>query len=229
RVGPRRLEMNRRNLRCGRKVVFLGLPKNYKERMDSSDTGLLRVVDLRVFIAALLQLLDPRFGTLAQIIDFSKLNRLGGTRLRACRHQPRRLAVIAEGALEGEPLGGPPIDHSKRTGYNAVATPVAHIRLYVNRPYLRTDDCAGRARFQTSRVCAVLTDVGQKLPAKWFVSTGQLRAHWLLLLEKEHVPPRGGSQSVCVVVRLTVPFETVIGNLVPLLASHFAGFATDAD
>ena len=48
------------------------------------------------------------------------------------------------------------------------------------------------------------------------------------LLDELDVPPRGGADRTCVVVREPAPVEAVFRNAVPFLASHFAGFAPNA-
>ena len=49
-----------------------------------------------------------------------------------------------------------------------------------------------------------------------------------VLLDKHDVTPRGRAKMAGVVVRIARPNEAVIGHVVPFLARHFAGFATDA-
>src|SRR5439155_24391592 len=117
-------------------------------------------------------------------------DRAGRTRLRARRLQPRLLPVVAEGALEGATIGGPPVDDAERTGDDAVAAAVADVGLDVDAAEFGAHDGAGRTRLQAAGVLAVLADVGGELPRhplRRVAAPAKLR----LALDELDVPPRG--------------------------------------
>jgi hypothetical protein len=74
----------------------------------------------------------------------------------------------------------------------------------------------------------MFTDVRDKLPAERLLSARYLCSQRLFLFQEKYVSPGGGSQSASIIVGEAGPFETVIGELIPLFASDFAGLAADA-
>src|SRR3954454_23781624 len=50
-----------------------------------------------------------------------------------------------------------------------------------------------------------------------------------ILFDKHHVPPCRRAQMTGVVIGISRPNESVIRDVVPFFAGHFAGFAADAD
>jgi hypothetical protein len=80
----------------------------------------------------------------------------------------------------------------------------------------------------------VLANVRKKKPPEWILTiishfAGNLRAALLRLFQKQHMPPRGCTQGMSVVIRVTAPTYLIRRHVVPFLASHLAGFAADAN
>jgi hypothetical protein len=73
----------------------------------------------------------------------------------------------------------------------------------------------------------VLADIGEKLPTKRLFGSGDLRAKPSRLLEKHHMPPRRGAESVGVVIGIAGKIETIRRYLIPFLASHLTRLASD--
>src|SRR5260370_31388711 len=99
------------------------------------------------------------------------------------------------------------VDHSEGTRNHAIAAAIADIVLQVYRFNFGPNDCARGTRFPASGVLAMLADIGEELPTKRLFYSGELRAHGLLLFQKDHLPPRRCSLRAPVVVRLTIPLR----------------------
>jgi hypothetical protein len=82
------------------------------------------------------------------------------------------------------------VDHSEGTRNHAIAAAIADIGLNIYRSNFGPNDRARGTRLQASGVLAMLADIGEELPTKWLVYSGELRSHGLLFFQKEHVPPR---------------------------------------
>jgi hypothetical protein len=79
----------------------------------------------------------------------------------------------------------------------------------------------------------VLTDIGQENPPEWiFVQrhrTRDLITFRPVLFQKHYMTPRGCPEVTGVIVGISRPGESVIGNVVPFFARHFASFAANAN
>src|SRR5207245_830341 len=84
-----------------------------EEGVRAADAALLRVPDARAGHAGGVELGDARIGGALERVEITKENRAGRTRLRARRLEPRFLPVVAEGALEGAAVVGPPVDDGR--------------------------------------------------------------------------------------------------------------------
>src|SRR5439155_23022120 len=101
----------------------------------------------------------------------------------------------------------------------------AGVRLNNDGIELGPDDRVRRANFQASRMNAVFAHVAHQEPAAVLPVLSEL-------LNKLHVTPVDSVKLARVVV--TVAAQSVqptvsAGELIPLFAGHFAGFAADAD
>src|SRR5207248_10787220 len=104
-----------------------------EERVQPAGAGLcLRrlPVQVRFWGAAAMQLLHPPFRLCAELRQIAELDRLGGAMLGASGDHVLAQPVVAESALPGAPVVGAPIDHPERAGGNAIAAPVADVRLH---------------------------------------------------------------------------------------------------
>src|SRR3984893_8634891 len=129
--------MNGRHLGRRRQIVRFWFSQNHKEGVDSAYAGFLRIVKTRVAISAVLELLHA---ILAAQLEFFKIAEADGfcwACLGAGRNQPRFLPVIAEGALKSATVVRALVNHSKRTGDDALSAPIAHIRLDKHRTHFR--------------------------------------------------------------------------------------------
>src|SRR5437016_4798418 len=220
--------MNGGDLGSWRQVVGVRLAENQKERVCSANARFLGIVDPHILVAPVAQFLYALLGLFLQLIEFAKVNGLRRAGFCASRNHPRKLAVVAERTLEGEPFLWALINDTKRTGDHTVPAAVANVGLHIDRAYLGAHNRTGRTGFQTARVSAMFADVGHEDPAKRFLCTGDLWSRALLLLEKRDMPPGGGSQMAGVVVGEAAPVQTIVGELIPLLAGDFTGLTTDA-
>jgi hypothetical protein len=103
-------------------------------------------------------------GGLPQVIDFTKLDRFGGTSFGTGGLQSNLLAVVTECALESAPIFAISFHHAKRTGSDAVATTVANIRLNKDSAEFSSYNGSCRARLKASCVLAMFANVGRKSP-----------------------------------------------------------------
>ncbi len=218
---PDRREVARRDDRVGRQPVDLGVVGQQEERPGAAD-AVARVVpvQLRALLARHPHALQPRRGTLAQLVERAELDRLGRACLRARRLLASLEAVVAERALPHPPVPAALVEHAERARDDAVAAAVAHVRLHHDGPELRPEQRAGRAHVQTRRLGAVLADVRAHQPAQ---------VSFLALLHELHVAPAVRAERPGVVVGLSREPERVVGHLVPFLARHLARLAADAD
>jgi len=181
--------MNGRHLGRRRQIVRFGFSQNHKERVDSAYAGFLRIVNTCVVISAVLELLHA---ILAALLEFFKIAELDGL-CRACfgagRNQPRFLPVIAECALKSATVVRALVDHSKRTRDDTISATIAHIRLDKHRTHFRAHNRAGRTRFKTPGIGAMLTDIGKENPAEGIFRIRGLRPGNFGLLQKKNMPP----------------------------------------
>ena len=119
---------------------------------------------------------------------------------------------------------GSPVDDAEGAGWDAEATPVADVLLDVDRAVFGANQRPGWAGLQARGVGAVLADVGHHQPALLLPVAVGFR-----LLDELDVAPGGGPQTAGVVVAVAGHRKAVGGQLVPLLAGHFAGLAADAE
>src|SRR5262249_39662537 len=94
----------------------------------------------------------------------TELDGVGGTRLGARGLESGAHAVVAERALLGRARDRVDPDHAERAGADAVAAPVADVRLDDHRVELGADDRAGRADLPAAGLHAVLADVAHQEP-----------------------------------------------------------------
>ena len=173
-------------------------------------------------LPAFAQVFDARVRFGGELFDRSEGDRIGRTRFRARGLEAVLLAIVAERALLRAPVVGLDRDHAERARGHAIAAPVAHVGLHVDVVELVPDDRAGRTRFETAGIRAVLAHVRQHHPAR------ELRLDAVHLLDERDVPPGRGSEPVRIVVRIAAQRVPVGGQLVPLLARDLTRFAADA-
>jgi hypothetical protein len=196
--------------------------------MRTSDARVDGIIDIRIGHPGGVELRDTPAGAVTELVQRPELDRLGRAGLGAGGNEARLLTVVAERALERAAVVGPAVDDAERTGYDAVAAAVADVGLYVDAAELRPDDRAGGTRLEAARRLAMLADVGRERPGPPFRRIAAAARHdWLL--DELHMPPGGVAERERVVVRETAPAQPVLGDVVPLLASHFARLAADAE
>lgn len=119
----------------GRESVHLWLVEEQEERPVTPDP-VVRVVSVqaRLFHPLFVQLVHTQGGALAQLVEWSELDRFGRAGLRAGRFLSRAQAVVAHRALERPAVVLTLLDHPVRAGGHAVAAAVADVLL--------DDDCA---------------------------------------------------------------------------------------
>src|SRR5262249_53301247 len=142
--------IDRGNLGRGRQIVVLRFAENHEESIGSTDAGLLRIVEPRVGVAALLEFCDAQLCALAQLIERAELNRLRGAGGGARGDQANLLAVVTERAFESAAVVGAFVDHPERARDDAVAAAVANVVLHVDATELGTNNGPGGASFQTA-------------------------------------------------------------------------------
>src|SRR6185436_5092917 len=133
--------------------------------------------------------------------------------------------VVAEGALLRGARHRVHLDDAERTGRNAVPAAIAGVRLNHHRIELRSNDGAGGAHLETAGLDAVLADVAHQEPA----SVPPVLAE---LLDESHMTPVDAVESARVVVAVAaqrVQPAVGAGQLIPLLACHFARLAADTN
>ena len=241
-------------------AVALGRLGQQEERAEAAGElvfGLVAgAVQVRALDPARMQLGHPARGDLHQLLVGAELDRVGRAGLRAGRLQSVLQAVITERALPCPPVDGVAVDHAERTRGHAVATPVAHVRLEHHRLMLGSDQRAGGARIEATRVGAVTADVGHEHPIAQFVRpfahvdrarrrdrrqvaarAVRQRALGLLpelrrgleQLDEPDVAPRRRREVPGVVIGDALTgLRAVRGQVVPLLARDLAGLAADA-
>src|SRR2546430_8759297 len=164
-----------RDLRVLRKVVRGRFRQQQKERVQAAQEALLiGPVELGVLEAHRLQGLDALAGLRNELVAEPELDGLGRTGLGAGGAEAVVDAVVAERALPGGPGVLVEADDAERARRHAVATPVAGVLVDVDRAELRPVDGAGGARVQTSRVSAVLADVGDRKSTRLNSSHSQI-------------------------------------------------------
>src|SRR6185312_12710211 len=95
---------NRRHFRPRGEIVTAGIAPQDEQRMSPADTAVRGIVECGVEHSATLQFLNSLLGSCLQLADLSKLDRLRGTGLGACRNQSCLLPVVTESALERAPI-----------------------------------------------------------------------------------------------------------------------------
>src|SRR5438067_9670080 len=182
-------------------------------------------VEIRLAHASGVQPVAPRARSESQLAQIPVLDRSGRAMFRARGRQVRLEAVVAEGALPGPAVVVPAIDDPEGACGDAVPAAVADVRLHVHAAELRADDGPGGTSLEASGARAVLADVGHHEPGEARKRSAQRHRP----LHEGDVPPRRRSEMPGVVVRTAGAAEAVVGELVPLLARHFAGLAPDAE
>src|SRR5438093_11294199 len=201
-----------------RQTVYFRLVGQQKERVQPAVLRVAVQARLRHPLAA--QLVQARAGDLLHRGQIAELDRLGRARLGARGRQVGLQPVVAEGALAGQPAGLVEADDVVRTGRDAVAAAVAHVRLDVDGVELRPDDGVGRAHLHAARQRAVLADVAHHAPGDAALGGGplvELHVAPVLLVELGRV------------VVAVAELGRVSGKLIPLLARHLAGLAADTE
>ena len=163
--------------------------------------------------------------SVAQIANLAELDRLRRTRLGAGRLHASLKTVVTECAFLRGPRGRIDFDHAKRAGRNTIAAAVAGIGLNDDRVEFGPGDRAGGADFETRRLDAVLAHVAHQEPAPVLPVLSEL-------LDEFDVAPVDSVKLARVVVAVaaqSVQPAVSAGELIPLFAGHFAGFAADAD
>src|SRR5881296_907421 len=212
-----------RDLRILREVVRGRLRQQQEKRVQATQEALLiGPVKLGVLEAHRLQGLHTLAGLGDQLVAEPELDGLGRTGLGARGAKAVVDAVVAERALPGGPGVLVEADDAERARRHAVATPVAGVLVDVDRAELRPVDGAGGARVQTSRVSAVLADVGHQQPREVTTRAGARRFH------EAHQPERGIGE-VGVVLVAAGPLRLLHAELVPLLARDLTGPAADSE
>ncbi len=169
-----------------------------------------------------MELLDPRRGELAHIVQVAEPDRLGRTRRRARGHQVVLEAVVAERAFLREPAVRVEPDDVVGAGRDAVPASVTDVRLDVDRVELGPDDGVGRAHVHAARMGAMLADVAHHRPRD---ATRRRGARLLDELDVAPVLP----VELTRVVEAVPEFRRVARELIPLLAGDLARLAPDAD
>src|SRR5690606_16723776 len=107
------------------------------------------------------QLPYPVRRALPQLLQRAELDGLGGAGLGAGRFHAGAEPVVAQGALPGASVLGPPLDDPVRAGGHAVAAAVADVLLHDDGAELGTEQRARRAHVEAGGVGAVLAHVGR--------------------------------------------------------------------
>src|SRR5262245_4331874 len=210
-----------RDLRILRKVVRGWLCQQQEERVQATQkTLLIGPIELGVLEAHRLQGLHTLAGLRDQLVAEPKLDGLGRTSLGARGPEAVVDAVIAEGALLGRAGVLVEADDPERARRHAVPTAVADVLVDVDGTELRSVNRAGRARVQTSRLSAVLANVGHQEPGEVPARAGAGRFH------EAHEPERRVGE-VRLILIAPGPLGLLHAELVPLLAGDLAGPTAD--
>src|SRR5262245_26328798 len=210
-----------RKLGIGRQVVGRRLREQQEERVQAAQESLgVGAVELRVLEAHRLQRLDPLLGLRDELVAEAELDRVGRARLGAGGPEPVVDAIVAERALLCGPGRLVEAHHAEGARGDAVAAPVAHVLVDVDRAVLGPIDGAGRARVEAAGLRAVLAHVGHEQPRQ--VAGG------LGLLDEADQPVRLVGE-VGVVLVGAGPVRYFQAKLVPLLARDLARPAADAE
>src|SRR5216683_1634803 len=175
-------------------------------------------VELRLLVAHLLERCDPLVGLGHELVAEPELNRLRRARLRAGRPEAVVDAVVAERALVGPSRVVVERDDAERARADTVPAAVADILVDVHGAELGPVDRAGGARVKAARLGAVLAHVRHEKP-------GELAIGLRLLDEADEAVGLVGERRVILVG--AGPLRLLARQLVPLLARHLAGSATD--
>src|SRR5262245_45569975 len=204
-----------------RQGVGRRLVEQEEERVEPAERPLrVGAVELRVLVAHLLELRDPLFRLGHQLVPEPELDRLGGARLGAGGAEAGVDPVVAERAIvrpAGVVVEG---DDAERAGADAVPAAVADVLVDGDRAELRAVDGSGRARVEAAGLRAVLANVRHQEPLELAVVLG--------LLDEADEPIRLVGE-VRLVLVAAGPHGLLHRQLVPLLARHLAGPATDAE
>src|SRR5436309_1045549 len=106
-----------------------------------------------------------------QIVEATEDDRFGRAHFCAGGHESALLSIVAKGAFEGAAGVGQrlrtAIDHSKRTGHDAITAAIANVVLYKHRANFGANYRAGGTRFEATGFFAVLANIGEKNPTEW--------------------------------------------------------------
>src|SRR5258708_16600962 len=225
RIYRRGNQIARRPLRVGRQSVDFRSVHQQIEGVQPAEHLLVSAVEIRLALPRLVQLLHARLRSLSKLADGPKLNRLGRAGFRAGGLHPALQPVVTERALLRGVRNRVDVDHAERTGRDAVAAPVAGVRLDDDGVELGSDDRARRADFKAGGVGTMLAHVAHHQPSPVLPVLGEL-------LDELDVAPMDAIQSAGVVVAVpTQRVRAAVGarQLIPFFAGHLAGFAADAD
>src|SRR6266478_10201321 len=167
-------EIARRHLRIGRQSVDFRSVHEQVERIQPAEHLLVGAVEVRLVLARPVQLLYPRFRSLAKLADGPELNRLGRAGFRAGGLHPALQPVVTERALLRSVGDRVDVDHAERTGRDAVAAPIASVRLNDDGVELGSDDRARRADFKAGGVDTVFAHVAHQEPSTVLSVLGEL-------------------------------------------------------
>ena len=105
--------------------------------MDTADRSVRWIVQLRICVAGLAQLINTLLTLRAKVIKPAKHDRFGRANLRARGNESALLSIVTKRALERAARvwkwRRPAIDHAERTRDDAIAAAVANIILHKNR------------------------------------------------------------------------------------------------
>src|SRR5437879_1924577 len=163
---------------------------------------------------------------LPQFFDIAELDGLSGTSCSTRWFEPLLLAVVTKSTFESSPIGGIALHHAEGTRNDAIRAAVTDIWLDKDTAEFRAHDRARGTRFEATCVFAVLADVREQSPGECIRSIAAATWH-RTGLDKLDVTPGRVAERAGVVIREAFPVETVIADLVPLLAGNFAGLAAN--
>src|ERR1043166_2637545 len=161
--------MNCWHLRLWRKAVCLRFTQDEEERVSAAHRSVNGIVKLRVGVTVFSQLVHTLRRTRAQVIKPPEHDRFSRTNFRTCGRKTAFLAIVAEGAFEcaagvGQRLRTP-VNHAKWTRDDAISATVANIVLHKHRGDFGANDRSCGTGFKTTRLLAVLANIGEKDPA----------------------------------------------------------------
>ena len=125
--------MNRWNLWLRRKSIGFRFAEKQEKRVNAADRRFSWIIELRVVVTMLSQLLHPLHSANAQIVQTPKNDRFGRANFCARRNEAALLPVVAKRALKRaagilQRLRSP-VDYSEGTRDDAIAATIANIVL----------------------------------------------------------------------------------------------------